>query len=113
MYHNSGNEILPFEAPLILGSIEKYVDTYNIPKWSFTIKKCVLALIKQEMTLTSNGLKWDTRNLLENINREESKLGLSTFEILENYNYTHKWNYINYMKSEFLVNILKWFMEFE
>ena len=52
------------------------------------------------MTLTSNGLKWDTRNLLDNIEREESKLGLSTFEILENYNYTHKWNYINYMKSE-------------
>ena len=55
------------------------------------------------MTLTSNGLKWDTRNLLDNIEREESKLGLSTFEILENYNYTHKWNYINYMKSELYI----------
>ena len=32
------------------------------------------------MTLTSNGIKWDTRNLLDNIKREESKLRLSTFE---------------------------------
>ena len=50
-----------------------YWDTYKILKWSFIIKNCVSALIKEEMTLTSNGLKWDTRNLLDNIKWEESE----------------------------------------